>query len=529
MILGIDIGGTKTAVCIADDEGTILKKEKFETSNPVDTLSMVIVKGKELLGDETPAAIGISCGSPQDAKTGMILEPPNLPGWKKVPVVKIMEDSFSAPAFLMNDANACALAEWKFGAGRGTDNMIFLTFGTGMGAGLIIDGKLFEGPTESAGEVGHMRVAEDGPVGYGKKGSFEGFCSGGGIRQLGETYAREALKQGIRPAYCPSMEDLCTVTAKTVGDAAEAGDPTAIKVYDKVAEKLGEGLSVLIDLFNPETIVIGSIFARSEGLLREGMEKVIEKEALKKTAGAVTVKPAELGENLGDMAAIAIAMEGLKKKAAEAPEEEAEPVPETLYTRYPKLAACEETIDRAAEILIEAAKADKTVLVCGNGGSAADSEHIVGELMKGFNKKRPVSEEVKTEYLEKFGAEMPALQGAVRAISLPSQVGILSAFANDVSAEDMYAQLCYGYAREGDVLITLSTSGNSKNCVSAAKAALMRGAKVIALTGEKESKLSEIADVTVQVPETETYKVQELHLPVYHELCLRVENALFEK
>ena len=124
---------------------------------------------------------------------------------------------------------------------------------------------------------------------------------------------------------------------------------------------------------------------------------------------------------------------------------------------------------------------------------------------------------------------MPAFQEAVRAISLPSQSGILSAFANDVSAEDVYAQLAYGYAREGDVLIAISTSGNSKNCVSAAKAALMRGAKVIALTGAKESKLSDLATVTIRVPETETYKVQEYHLPVYHELCLRVEEAMFEK
>ena len=517
MYLGLDIGGTKTAVSVANDAGTILKKEKFATMGPKETFEKAIALGKEMLEGETPKSIGISCGSPQDAKTGMILEPPNLKGWIDVPATKIMSEAFGAPAFLMNDANACALAEWRFGAGRGTNNMIFLTFGTGMGAGLIIDGRLFEGPTESAGEVGHMRLAEDGPEGYGKKGSFEGFCSGGGIRKLGIQYAEEAWANGLKPLYCKDASEVDTVSAKTIADAVREGDETAIRVFDTVSEKLGAGLSVLMDLFNPEVIVIGSVFARAEDILREKTEAVVKREALAKTGSFAKIRAAELSEMLGDYAAIAIAMEGLKGAS------------DTLYGRYPKLETCRPEIEKAADILVNAAKNDQLVMVCGNGGSASDSEHIVGELMKGFNKKRPISEEVRAQYKELFGTEMPALQGAVRAISLPSQVGLLTAFSNDVAAEDVYAQMAYGYGREGDVLITLSTSGNSKNCVSAAKAAKLRGVRVIALTGEKESALSEIADVAIRVPETETYKVQELHLPVYHELCLRVENAMFER
>ena len=512
--LGVDIGGTKSAVSVADETGRILKKETFETAGPEETLALLVDAAKVLLQGDPVKSIGISCGSPQDSVRGLILEPPNLPGWKEVPVTKCFSEAFHAPAFLMNDANACALAEWKFGAGKGTKNMIFLTFGTGLGAGVILDGRLYEGTSYGAGETGHIRLDQDGPTGYGKKGSFEGFCSGGGIKQLGEAYAKKALENGKTVSYCPTEADLPSITAKSIALAARSGDETAKEVYRECGRRFGEGLAVLVDLYNPEVIVAGSIFERSGDLLREEMEKRLREEALPQNLAVCRIVPASLGDSIGDVAAVTVAMLGEER--------------ESLFGRYPALEVCREAIDEAGKILIEAAKADRTVLVCGNGGSAADSEHIVGELMKGFRKKRPVSEKTRRAYFERFGEEMPALQEAVRAISLPSQSGVLSAFANDVNAEDAYAQLAYGYAREGDVLIAISTSGNSKNCVAAAKAALLRGAKVIALTGEKESRLSALATVSIRVPETETYKVQEFHLPVYHELCLRVENAMFE-
>lgn len=193
-----------------------------------------------------------------------------------------------------------------------------------------------------------------------------------------------------------------------------------------------------------------------------------------------------------------------------------------LLTRYPALCACEQDIKKARELIIDTYKNGGTVLVCGNGGSASDSEHIVGELMKGFISMRKVTDERIPENLRN------RLQGALPAISLPSQCGILSAFINDVDPEMMYAQLVYGYARENDLVIGLSTSGNSKNVVNAALVAKSVGAKVLSLTGEKESRLSEISDVTVRVPETETYKVQEYHLPVYHYLCAEAEREFFE-
>lgn len=192
-----------------------------------------------------------------------------------------------------------------------------------------------------------------------------------------------------------------------------------------------------------------------------------------------------------------------------------------LLERYPQLKECEEQIKSAMELIRDTYKNGGKVLVCGNGGSCSDSEHIVGELMKGFKSMRKVTDERIPEELR------AGLQGALPAISLPSQTGVLSAFINDVDPDMMYAQLVYGYATEKDLLIGLSTSGNSKNVVNAAKVAKAVGAKAMAMTGKKESKLSEICDACIQVPETETYKIQELHLPVYHYLCAQIEFDTF--
>ena len=305
MYLGIDIGGTKCAVILGDDEGNIIKKVRFETTDVNSTLNRIIEESVKM-GEVK--AVGISCGGPLDSKKGIIMSPPNLPGWDDIHITEMLEEKLGVPVYLCNDANACALAEWKFGAGKGSNNMVFLTFGTGLGAGLILDGKLYAGTNDMAGEVGHMRLENHGPVGYGKSGSFEGFCSGGGIAQLGKTMALEKLQQGISVAYCKSINDLETVTAKTIAEAAEAGDETAINVYKVCGEKLGAGLSVIIDILNPEVIVIGSIFARSENLLADAMNKVIKKEALSLAAECCSVVPAKLSENIGDYAAIATAL-----------------------------------------------------------------------------------------------------------------------------------------------------------------------------------------------------------------------------
>lgn len=310
MLLGVDIGGTKCALILAENNGRIQRRIATATADVTATLDWICENARGWSKQASIDAVGISCGGPLDSGKGEIYSPPNLPDWDRVPITRLLTHATEAPAFLCNDANACALAEWKFGAGQGCRNMIFLTFGTGMGAGLILDGRLYEGTNGMAGEVGHMRLSDNGPLGYGKPGSFEGFCSGGGIANLGRALALDALKAGQAVSWCPTDADLGTITAKTVADAAKAGDALALKVYRISAEKLGLGLSILMDLFNPERIVIGSVFSRSEALFRKTTEEVVAREALPETASVCRVVPAALGDAIGDWAAVAVAQRG---------------------------------------------------------------------------------------------------------------------------------------------------------------------------------------------------------------------------
>lgn len=286
LVWGLDIGGTKTAFITGDLQGNVLSRKEVATK-AYPTWEAVL---KAVLPESgEPLCIGVSCGGPLDEDKGLILSPPNLPGWDEVPITQWLSSRYNAPAFLQNDANACALAEWRFGAGKGTKNMIFLTFGTGFGAGLILDGRLYRGTNGNAGEVGHVRATENGPVGYGKAGSYEGYCSGGGIAQLSGG-----------------------ASAKEVSLGAEAGDVKMRAVFKESATKLGYCLSMLIDLFNPQRIVIGSIFARAEKWFREDMEAVIAKEALASSVSVCQVVPAVLGDAIGDIAALTVAIQGLE-------------------------------------------------------------------------------------------------------------------------------------------------------------------------------------------------------------------------
>lgn len=202
-----------------------------------------------------------------------------------------------------------------------------------------------------------------------------------------------------------------------------------------------------------------------------------------------------------------------------------------LVERYPKLAVCKDDIRKAYELLETAFQNGRKLLVCGNGGSASDSEHIVGELMKEFKLKRKVYGK-HAAALKEIDPELGQvladnLQGALPAISLTAHSSLQTAFMNDVVPELVFAQQVNGYGNAGDVFLGISTSGNSKNVLYAAVNAKAKGLKVIGLTGSKENKLMKYADVCIRVPEMETYKIQELHLPVYHCLCLMLEEKFF--
>jgi len=287
---GLDLGGTKCAAVLAEVNGdniTFLARKEVPTQG---TWREVLTPLLDFLQPHSPIACGISCGGPLDSKAGVILNPPNLMRFENVPVVQIVQEALGCPARLQNDADACALAEWRFGAGRGTSNMIFLTFGTGLGAGLILNGQLYVGASNLAGEVGHIRLAPDGPEGYRKRGSFEGFCSGGGIAQLIE------MRTGQ-----PS-------TARRLAEKADAGDPQALAIWNEIGTQFGRGLAVLVDILNPEAIVAGSIYTRAERFLREPAMRALREEALPESLANFRLLPAQLGDQIGDYASIAIGM-----------------------------------------------------------------------------------------------------------------------------------------------------------------------------------------------------------------------------
>ena len=306
--VGIDIGGTKCALSVGactPDSVKILHREEFPTkglswqevlSEFGRRIDGFFEGGRKTASPLEIANVGISCGGPLDSARGVILSPPNLPGWDDVPVVKFFADRFKVPVHLQNDANACAYAEWKFGAGRGTRNMVFMTFGTGLGAGLVIDGRLYAGTNDNAGEIGHIRLAPTGPVGYNKAGSAEGFCSGAGMTKLAFIRARE---QGVR-----LPDDFST---KELFRRVDEGDPFCTAVFKESAAHLGMILAYAIDILNPELIVLGGVFMRQQERFMKEIIPILEREALPFANRVCRIAGAGLSENIGDYAALAVA------------------------------------------------------------------------------------------------------------------------------------------------------------------------------------------------------------------------------
>ena len=296
-LVGLDIGGTKCAFsigCVENGSAKVLSREEFPTAGLSwrEVLEEFARRMSAASGDGVDA-IGISCGGPLDSARGLILSPPNLPGWDEVPVVDFFKERFKVPVAVCNDANACALAEHRFGAGRGTRNMVFMTFGTGLGAGLIIDGRLYSGTNDNAGEIGHVRLAPTGPLGYNKEGSAEGFCSGAGIARLAK------IRKGL------------DVTAKELFARVRAGDPDCTEVFRESAEKLASILAFVIDVLNPEVVCLGGVFMRNADLFMPIVDPILDREALPLARRACRIVPAGLGESVGDYAALAVAGEAL--------------------------------------------------------------------------------------------------------------------------------------------------------------------------------------------------------------------------
>ena len=321
---GVDIGGTKTAVVLSSNPPEVICRTEFPTKpwqGPQPAIDQIKAALYRMISElkstsHSLRGIGVTCGGPLDPHSGVIQAPPNLPTWIEVPIVEILATEFGCAALLENDANGGALAEHRYGAGQGARHMVFLTMGTGLGGGIIIQDKLYRGANDMAGEIGHVRLTQKGPVGYNKAGSAEGWASGVGLAQIAERVLKN-VRTGGQKTVLLDLPQEHKLTAKDVGLAATSGDAVACRIVRICGKKLGLALAVLVDILNPERIVIGGLALRLGERLLEPARNIVQREALSSSARVCQIVPAALGEKIGDVAAICVAM-GLSRSLPEA-------------------------------------------------------------------------------------------------------------------------------------------------------------------------------------------------------------------
>lgn len=301
----MDLGGTKVDVGVIRHDGKLIKKKREQTlvkKGPDAVVSQMLRMTKEMLSscrltEKNILGIGIGAAGPLNMKQGVLITPPNLPGWERVQIVKPFKEKFRVKTLLNNDANAAALAEWYFGAGKRCRHMIYLTVSTGIGGGIIFNGKLYLGANDNAGELGHQTILPDGPeCGCGNFGCLEALASGTAIARTG----REAVRQNPQSLlYQMAQYNQENITAKMVFSAAQKGDATANDVVNKCASYLGIGIANIINAFNPEKVVLGGGVSKSGKMWIQLVKEEAEKRAMKPLFSAVEIITAELGDDTG--------------------------------------------------------------------------------------------------------------------------------------------------------------------------------------------------------------------------------------
>lgn len=306
-ILGLDIGGTKCAVVEGTARAEILQRYETatEAERPIDAtlprLCQLLAEAGDIAirAGRRPAVLSVSVGGPLRIREGVLIDPPHLPGWHGAHLKELLCQSFPAlPVFVEHDGNAGALAEFRFGVGccrPGLQHLVFLTFGTGLGAGLIVNGRVVHGATDTAGEVGHLRLSMEGPVGFGKAGSWEGWASGAALADLAGARFPDRWPPGT-----PIRE---------VVQAILADDPEALEVAAEVGEWMGRGMAILVDTLNPQVIVLGSLAVALGERILGPARRTLAAEALPQAVAACEILPAALGARLGDVAALMAAIE----------------------------------------------------------------------------------------------------------------------------------------------------------------------------------------------------------------------------
>jgi glucokinase len=309
LIAGIDIGGTKIALALAAPDCRVLSKCSFPTrvADGAHKILERTLNELEKLIEQAGAsltAIGVACAGPLDLKRGMTLSPPNLPGWENFPIVEIISRRFNIPVVFDNDANAAALAEHKFGAGRGFNNFVYMTISTGIGGGIIIDGKLVHGISGNAGEVGHILVMPNGyKCGCGARGCLEAVCSGTGIARR----MRMKIFNGKESSVTAKVEDAEQITAKLIAEAAATGDPVAREIWEETIAYLSLGLSNVIVMLEPEAIILGGGVALTGEQLLKPLRELVYSRVKILSASNVQILQAGLKAESGVYGALALA------------------------------------------------------------------------------------------------------------------------------------------------------------------------------------------------------------------------------
>jgi glucokinase len=321
-LLGIDIGGTKTAVCAGNAQGRILAARRFpSTQEPTQAgyfrrlrRECGAVLREAGISPAALEAVGISAPGPLDVRRGILFAPPNNPGWRNVPFAAKVRRWFAAPVFMQHDAKACALAEWLYGRFRGVPNLLYLTFSTGMGGGMILNGRLVQGPTDSAGEVGHQTLDPTGPrCGCGKRGCWEAYVGG---RNVAERLKRRIAAEGIRTAILDHAGGRASqITFRSLTEAVRTGDAFAREQWEDYTERLAQGIGNLIMILNPEVIVLGTIAIKEGELVLRPLRRKLKKYVWDWPRKACRIVPSSLGAQIGELSALAAAVTGLQAAA----------------------------------------------------------------------------------------------------------------------------------------------------------------------------------------------------------------------
>lgn len=317
LTVGVDLGGTKIAAVLLDSAGEILGEVRRPTGaeGGLEAVLRVIVDSVRDLAGKVQgriAAVGLGAPGPLNRREGVIYHAPNLPGWRDVPIVRLLQDELGCPVFLENDANAAGFGEWALGAGRGTRDMIYLTISTGIGGGLIIDGRIHHGRDDGAGEVGHMTVLPDGPrCGCGRKGCWEALASGTAIARAMVARLGSGGESRVLALAGGNPE---AITAALVAQAAREGDALAREVLDRAFYYLAVGIVNLIHLLNPEAVVIGGGVAKMGEELFAPVRAMVKERAYPVMARDLPIVPAALGDRAGALGAAMVARRALGEK-----------------------------------------------------------------------------------------------------------------------------------------------------------------------------------------------------------------------